>query len=235
MPEPAGPRGETPEELQQLEQKSIIYITPVSEEYVMWQWALGEAQNPKWERRNSQISHALQEKIKTISPQNFDQQFSEEERRKILDAFFKDENRQAVENIRAMKCQWFIGVVQTDEIRDFYIVQWPLSEKLAPSGKLLEYTKAFKRGQLPQEAKTEEENIERMRRTFDISQMIGAPIVLSQTGKPPYCAVDGITRLSIAIMNSEEGKMQRTKFPIIVGVSERIFEWKAIPQQMKMV
>lgn len=234
MSESIGPKGKTPNEFLQIEQKSITEMRPVSEDHVMWQWAIGEAQNPKWERRNSQISSALQQKIKTVSPQDFDQ-FSEEERKRILDAFFNDKDRQAVLNILAMKCQWFTGVIQIDGIRDFYMVQWPLSEQLAPSGRLLEYTRAFQAGQFPQEAKTDMENIERMRKTFDPSQMIGAPVVLSQTDKPPYCAVDGITRLSVIIMDTEERKIQRGKFPIILGVSERIFDWSAIPQQMKMV
>jgi len=233
MPESVCPKGVTPKEIQQIDQKSIEDMMPVSEEYVMWQWALGEAQNPKWERRNLQLSRVLQQKIKSISPQDFDQQFSEEERKRILDAFFNDKDRQAVQNILAMKCQWFTGMVQVDGIRDFYMVQWPLSQQMAPSGKLLEYTKAFQAGQFPQEAKRDAENIERMRKEFNASQMIGAPIVLSQTDKPPYCAVDGITRLSVIIMDTEEGKMHTSKFPIILGVSDRIFDWEAIPRQMR--
>lgn len=235
MSESIDPKDESTNELLQTEQKSIKNIKPVSEDYVMWQWAIGEAQNPKWERRNLQISPSLQEKIKRVSAQNIDQQFSEDERRIILDVFFNDEDRKAVENIQAMKCKWFTGTIQTDEIRGLYMVQWPLSQQIAPSGRLLEYTRAFQAGQFPQEAKTDAENIERMRKNFDVSQMIGAPIVLSQIGKPPYCAIDGITRLAAIIMGVEEGKMQHSEFPVIVGVSEKIFDWNAIPQQMKMV
>ena len=189
MRESLDPTGLTLKDIQRIEQ-SIRNLKSVSEDYVMWQWALGEAQNPKWEKRNSQLSHVLQQKIKSISPQNFDEQFSEEERKRILDAFFNDKDRQAVQNIRAMNCQWFTGDIQIDGIRDFYMVQWPLSQQMAPSGRLLEYARAFQAGQFPQEAKRDVENIERIRKEFNASQMIGAPIVLSQTVKPPYCAVD---------------------------------------------
>lgn len=232
MSELVDPTTNDPKDLPQLEGKAIGEIKPISENDVMWQWALGEAQNPKWARRNVQIDLSLQEKIRKASPQDLDRQFSQDERKKILDAFFSDKDRLAVQNILAMNCQWSKGTISIDGIKDLYMVQWPLSEQLAPFGKLLEYTKAFQAGKFPQEAKTDMENIERMRKTFEKSQMIGAPIVLSQTGKPPYCAIDGITRLSVVIMNAENGQMQEGQFPIIVGVSEKIFDWNKMPRQM---
>lgn len=216
-----------------IERRVIRDITPVSEDYVILQWALGEARNPKWKRREQGLSEKLRQKIHTVSPLDFENQLSEEEQGEIISAFFNDNSRRVVKKILEMKCKWHKGVLPIEELGNLYMVIWPLSEKLAPSARLSEYSDAFVAGKFPSDATMDSENIQRMYEAFDQSQMIGAPILLSQSTHPPFCAVDGITRLSVMQMKLKEGNLKTNGIPVILGISNNIFDWDQIPRQMR--
>lgn len=217
----------------EMQEKGIRNMVSVSEEYVILQWALGEARNPKWKRREQDLSERLRKKIHTLSPVNFENQLSKEERENIANGFFKDNTRTVVKKILQMKCSWYKGFLPIEELENLYMVMWPLSEKLSPSAKLSEYSNAFVAGKFPSDATMDFENIQRMRETFDPSQMIGAPVLLSQSNRPPFCAIDGITRLSVMQMKLKEGSLSTNDIPIILGISDNIFDWDQIPRQMK--
>lgn len=216
--------------------KEIIKnLQPVSEQYVIWQWALGEARSSKWERRNVALSPALREKLKTVPADSAEEQFDLEDQQTIVDAFLSDPARAPVAKIRALRCSWYKGVMPVKDIEDCYMVMWPLSEQLAPSGRLVEYTKAFKENRFPPGTEFDRDNTQRLYQSFDISQMIGAPILLSQTTNPPYCAIDGITRLCVINLRTQEGTLVIPEVPVILGISPNIFEWGQIPRQMQRV
>lgn len=210
----------------------IRNLQPIPEDYVIWQWALGEARNPKWARRNVNLDPVLREKLISVDAGVAENQFSSDEQQKVVAVFLSDHARLPVANIRALGCAWYKGIMPVEAIEDCYMVMWPLSKQLAPSGKLVEYSQAFKQGLFPKGAELDRDNIQRLYESFDPSQMIGSPVFLSQTTNPPYCAVDGITRLCVVNLKTAESTLQMPQIPVILGVSPNIFDWNQIPKQM---
>lgn len=210
-------------------------LIPVSEHFVIWQWALGEARNPKWARRNVSLDPKLQVKIMEIKPDSFEGQFSDEERKVVISAFLTDKDRLAIAGIQAMKCIWYQGELPVETILESYMVSWPLSEQLASDGKFRQYAMAYSEGRFPPEAEDVRENIQRLDDSFDPGKMLGAPILLSQTGNPPFCVVDGLTRLIVLNSRMAQGEYPSPAFPVIVGVSPDIGKWEHIPPKMPLV
>lgn len=214
----------------------VRILQPISEAYVIWQWALGEARNPKWERRNVSLPPTLVEKLKTTPSHLAESQFGPDEQRVIVDAFLNDPTKRLpVAKIRAMQCAWYKGVMHVQALEDLFLVMWPLSRQLAPSARLMEYARAFKSSRFPPGTESDYNNLQRLYQSFDLSEMIGAPILLSQTANPPYCAIDGITRLCVVGLRTHEGTLGMSEIPVILGVSPNIFDWEQIPRQMQEV
>lgn len=214
------------------EQSGIKDLVQVSEQDVMWAWAFGETLNPKWARRHQNISVNTRERLTTTLPQEFFQTASPLEREEIMEAFFTDSARGVVrEQILPLECTWYQGKLSVAQLKDIFIVQWPLSEALTPQTRTVrEFAIAFREGRFPPGDNIDTTNMQRMSQ-FDLTQAIGAPVVLSETQRPPYCAVDGITRLSTMILRQEAGTLDTKDIPITLGVTPRLYQWTQIPQQ----
>lgn len=214
------------------EQSGIKDLVQVSEQDVMWAWAFGETLNPKWARRHQNISEGTRQRLTTTPPQEFFQTASSADRAEIMEAFFNDSARGVVkEQILPLHCEWYQGKLPVTQLDGLFIVQWPLSEALTPQTRTVhEFAIAFSEGRFPPEGNIDTENMRRMSQ-LDLSQTIGTPILLGETRNPPYCAVDGITRLSTMILRQRAGTLDMTDIPVTLGISPRLYQWSQIPQQ----
>lgn len=215
------------------EQKGIKNLISVTEAQVMRQWAIGEARNPKWGRRNEHITDSTRERLLTTSSTEVEQQLTEEDNQQIMSAFYQDKDRLAVQEIVKMQCEWKKGTLSLTELEDLYMVQWPLATNMAPSGKIGEFITALQAGKFPPEEKEFVKNVQRLKNNFDPQHMVGAPVILGESNNPPYCAVDGISRICAMILLAREGKMPEEAIPVYLGTSPKVFAWEAIPPQMQ--
>jgi hypothetical protein len=223
------------EDLAPNEAKSIIDGVEISEYYVILQWAVGEALNPKWAERNRNLQQALREKLGKFSLQNPETYFSEQEREEILGSFLEDPNRWGIRDIKRMGCKWIRGLLQVDEVSNLYITRWPLVDRIAPSGKLQEFVEALAREQPLAEGESNVlDNINRIYRELDTIPLTGYPVLLSKTGEAPFCAIDGISRLSGILRRRSENRWLPDMVPVIVGISDRIFDWEDVPSTMQV-
>lgn len=230
------------EEQPQRPEPQKLMLTPIDEDLVIKQWTIGEILQPKWKRRKEEIANpGLKEKLDTIQPEKLKtptmigDAFTPDEWQEMLLIFHADPDRKAVQRILKMQCIWTMRQAPVEKLQDLYMVQWPLAQQLALSGKLIDFARNIRHGIIPQDGQAVVENIKTIYENFDLDIMVGAPVLLRPHGKVSMCAVDGISRICAAFWKIDDGafdpKVQT--LPIIVGESPNVLLWEAIPRQME--
>lgn len=208
----------------------------INKNEVLVNWAISEANSEGWRKKcicdeGLPLSPELRKKISQDTVSYID--FSEEERQKLIGKI--NRCREMLLRILPTKIDWYKGNLFMEDLENLEMINWG-SGRNAKSGayeqsfvdftgtkKLSDFINKLRAGMVPQGQKDFVDNLDKLRRNFQLEKMKGAPIILSKSKtNPPYRLMDGFTRISAILWNFKDGMPYEKIIPVFLGVSDQL-------------
>lgn len=199
----------------------IAIVNKISMQAMLRNWALAEASS---ERRIPYVrTYLTDETIRKVVSQRASD-LSEQEMENLEQMILR-ERSSLLDGLLKLDVVWYSGILPIEDIDGLRIMNWPPFVNIAESRKLRDLVRAFKHGKMPPGHHEFEENLFKIKAGFSFEKMVGMPILVAESKKPPYLLVEGFTRLSAMLLNMSEGIRYTGQLSVILGVSQRLNEW----------
>lgn len=193
----------------------------INEREMLRTWAIAEASSV---RRWKDIKNLLpKETLSKIKNKQFTK-LSEDDY-KALEQMITQFRSPLLGGLFRLKPDWWKGYIEIKDLESSKMMNWPPFVDLAGSNNLSDLIDEFEKGNYPPNHKEFEANLNRVRRSLKIKEMMGAPIFVANNKTTPPHLIEGFTRCSAILMNFRSGKLKNNKIPIILGLSKHLKDW----------
>ena len=193
----------------------VINCQSVSFQEVLRAWGVSEFSNPeRWS--DLKVSEGIR---KDIIEGRFESlssiQWSEIE--KEISRF----RGRLLEGLKPLNPACFLCELEGCEVGKIRLIRYQPFVENVPSGRLEDLARAAEVGFADPSGFCD--NVRRLSRNFDLSEMAGFPIVVAQSVVGPYTLVDGYSRLTSLLCSRLD--FRTSLIPLYLGITPSISEW----------
>lgn len=188
---------------------------------LLWEFALAETQND--ERHGRMYSQGLGPELFHRVRANRREELTRADWERLRTTVVAT-RPEYLSPLLSLELTWNTGWMETREIAELRTPGLNLFRSLAPSRGLAEFVTSLESGK-PVSGLAVEENFRRIRPSFDLSRMLGAPVVIGERSTGPFTIVEGMTRLSVLCSRERHAELVPPGIRLIVGLGSRAKEW----------
>lgn len=195
--------------------------TRVTAKDVLRNWAVAEASSKRqWSSLRQLVSPTTVKKLDKGQPDTLSEAEWENLERLIVQS-----RASLLKGLLRLNLRWHRGELAAEELNSLHMINWPPFTELAGSTRLVDLVAALERGQMPPDHEQFALSLRRIQRDFKVERMIGNPILVSETSRPPYYLIEGYTRCCAMLLNLRRGTLPIRRFPVLHGIGRALQKW----------